>query len=69
MPPMADEAEGDVLAMIESELRALRADVSHLRTTLDHFRPVIDAYLSPAASGPGAWAVRRQLRKRGEDDT
>lgn len=30
---------------------------------LTEFEPVIRAYLDPAASGPVAWAVRRQQRK------
>jgi hypothetical protein len=44
-------------------LARIEAKLDHLVETLEHFRPVIDAYLSPAASGPVAWAVRRQQRK------
>lgn len=46
-------------------LARVEAKLDHLVDTLEHFRPVIDAYLDPAASGPGAWAVRRKLAKRG----
>lgn len=45
------------------KLMAMADDVAHMRATFDRAMPVIDAYLSPTASGPGAWAVRRQLRK------
>jgi hypothetical protein len=63
-PAMADEAEGgEMLSM----LRQVRDDVAHLRAQLDRAMPVIDAYLSPAASGPAAWAVRRQIKKGGQN--
>ena len=51
----------------EEEWAALCADVRFIREALDRAMPVIDAYLSPTASGPGAWAVRRQLRKGGQE--
>ena len=57
--PMAD--------ITEEEWAALCADVRFIREALDRAMPVIDAYLSPTASGPGAWAVRRQLRKGGQE--
>lgn len=66
----------DPLARIEAKLDAIHrgldivnGKIEHLVGTLEHFRPVIDAYLSPTASGPVAWAVRQRLRKGGTDDT
>ncbi len=56
-----------VLGRIEDTLSALMQDVAHIRSVLDRAMPVIDAYLSPAASGPVAWAVRQRLRKGGQD--
>jgi hypothetical protein len=71
-PAMADEAEGgydcdDVLAELLAMLSEIRDDTAHLRAQLDRAMPVIDAYLSPAASGPAAWAVRRQIKKGGQN--
>jgi hypothetical protein len=71
---MAGEAEWDggvtdeanFLHELLDEIRALRADVLFIREALDRAMPVIDAYLDPAASGPGAWAVRRKLAKNKE---
>ena len=51
----------------DEALRRIEAKLDHLVETLEHFRPVIDAYLSPTATGPVAWAVRQRLRKGGQD--
>ena len=61
---MAGEAEADD---VPEWARAMAADIHFIREALDRAMPVIDAYLSPTASGPGAWAVRRQLRKGATD--
>jgi hypothetical protein len=58
---MAGEAEE-----VPQWARALAADIRFIREALDRAMPVIDAYLDPAASGPGAWAVRRKLAKNKE---
>lgn len=42
-------------------LNAIAEDLAHIRSVLDRAMPVINAYLDPAASGPVAWAVRRQI--------
>jgi hypothetical protein len=54
-------------AQLIRDIGQITRDIAHIRSVLDRAMPVIDAYLDPAASGPGAWAVRRQLKKRGQD--
>ena len=44
-------------------LAEIRADVAHLRATLDEFLPQIRAYLNPDQEGPRGWYMRRQLAK------
>lgn len=41
----------------------IRADVAHLRATLDEFLPIIRAYMDPDQDGPRGWYMRRQLAK------
>lgn len=52
---VTDEAE--LLHQINERLKGIEA-------LLTEFEPVIRAYLDPAASGPVAWAVRRQVGRK-----
>ena len=44
-------------------LELISRRLKRIEDLLNEFEPVIRAYLDPAASGPGAWAVKRKLRK------
>ena len=54
-PESKSEPE-DVLALILEKLE-------RIDSLLTEFEPILRAYLDPAASGPVAWAVRRQMGK------
>ena len=69
-------ALADALAPIRSQLGdALLAigtvaeRVEKVASALERYEPILQAYLHPDASGPGAWAVRRQMRKAGVNGT
>jgi hypothetical protein len=51
------------LATVVDRLDAIESKLDHLTGLLDEFEPIIRAYLGDAASGPVAWAVRRQRKK------
>jgi hypothetical protein len=53
----------DRLDAIEGKLDGLATHIDKVDRLLTEFEPVIRAYLDPAASGPVAWAVRRQIGK------
>ena len=58
---ITDEAE--LLHQIRDRLEEIATHIEKVDKLLTEFEPVIRAYLDPAASGPVAWAVRRQLGK------
>lgn len=45
------------------KLEAIEAKLERIDNLLSEFEPILRAYLDPAASGPVAWAVRRQQKK------
>jgi hypothetical protein len=49
---------------LDSRLHRIESMLDRVMTLLEKYQPVIEAYLDPGASGPGAWAVRRKLRKK-----
>ena len=48
---------------IEEKLDLILGHLTEVMALLEKYRPVIEAYLDPAASGPVAWAVRRRTGK------
>lgn len=58
---VTDEAE--LLAKVLTRLEEVAEHLGRVDALLTEFEPVIRAYLDPAASGPVAWAVRKQLRR------
>lgn len=63
---MTDTYVTDEAALLDKVLAKLEEVSIHLARVdalLTEFEPVIRAYLDPAASGPVAWAVRKQLRR------
>ena len=55
----------DLYITDEAELLAkILAKLDRIDALLTEFEPILRAYLDPAASGPVAWAVRRQMGKK-----
>jgi hypothetical protein len=50
--------------LLLTRLDAIEEKLDRIDALLTEFEPVIRAYLDPAASGPVAWAVRKQLGKK-----
>lgn len=56
-----------LLTQVLERLDEMMVEFKRINALLTEFEPVIRAYLDPAASGPVAWAVRRQQRKSSTD--
>lgn len=52
-----------MIPTVEDRLTAIEGKLDRLTELLNEFEPIIRAYLGDTASGPVAWAVRRQLKK------
>ncbi len=71
---MTDVQDGQVgsqtalLQQVLAEVRATAAHVAELHAEFRRYAPILEAYLRPDATGPGAWAVRRRLAKAGESN-
>jgi hypothetical protein len=53
----------NLLAVLLERVEIMNGQLERFNALLTEFEPVIRAYLDPAASGPVAWAVRRQVTK------
>ncbi len=53
----------DQLGALMGRLESIAEHLARVDALLTEFEPVLRAYLDPAASGPVAWAVRRQQKK------
>jgi len=54
----------DTLLTTDETMAAILAKLDRIDALLTEFEPILRAYLDPAASGPVAWAVRRQMGKK-----
>lgn len=60
---METQELAELLEAIQADLHQIAAHVAELHTEFRRYSPILEAYLRPDASGPGAWAVRRVLAK------
>jgi hypothetical protein len=58
---LTDEAA--LLAKVLERLDTMAEHLARVDALLSEYEPIIRAVLDPAASGPLAWAVRRQQRR------
>ena len=55
----------ELLAQLLERVTAIGQHVAEMHAELSRYRPILEAYLRPDATGPGAWAVRK-VRARAE---
>lgn len=53
----------ELLEQLAADIAEVKAQVATLYEEFHRYSPILEAYLRPDASGPGAWAVRRRLAK------
>ena len=58
-----DTQDLTVLDALRAELAEVTVMVREIHDELRRYTPILEAYLAPDSTGPGAWAARRQLRK------
>lgn len=63
------QGQDDALAELLREVRKIGEHVAEIHAELGRYRPILEAYLRPDASGPAAWAVRRVLAKAERNGT
>jgi hypothetical protein len=51
-------------SITDDPLAQVLTKLDRIDALLTEFEPILRAYLDPAASGPVAWAVRRQMGKK-----
>lgn len=61
------ETQDPLLEQIAADVAEIKAHLATLHEEFHRYSPILEAYLRPDATGPGAWAVRRRLSKAGSN--